>query len=92
MVTMTMTKTMTTTMTAQESMIIDTPNCSKRIMHIKCLTALGRTKPKCLTCEEIKVKVPYQPRGNGGGGGGGGGDPNPYDHDDGDGGPNWGRG
>eukprot|EP00971_Amphidinium_carterae_P333137 6467680-Amphidinium_carterae.1 len=50
-------------------------SCSKRVMHVKCLSALGRTKPECLNCDEIKVK-PY-PRG-----GGGGDDPNPYDHDD----------
>eukprot|EP00971_Amphidinium_carterae_P271822 5393895-Amphidinium_carterae.1 len=54
-------------------------------MHAKCLTALGQIKPKCLYCEELKVKT--EPRG-----GGGGGDPNPDDHDYGEGGPNWGKG
>eukprot|EP00971_Amphidinium_carterae_P033682 663322-Amphidinium_carterae.4 len=60
----------------------------RKVMHAKCLTSIGRIKLECLTCEEIKVKVPHNPRG----GGGGEDDPNPYDHDDGDGGPNWGRG
>eukprot|EP00971_Amphidinium_carterae_P050344 991896-Amphidinium_carterae.2 len=57
------------------------------MMHVKCLNLIRRSKPECLHCEEIKVKVPYNPRG-----GGGGDDPNPYNYDDGDGGPNWGRG
>eukprot|EP00971_Amphidinium_carterae_P213159 4230597-Amphidinium_carterae.1 len=61
--------------------------CNKRVMHVKCLKALGRANPECLTCDEIKVKTPYNPRGSGGGG-----DPNPHDHDDGDEGSNWGRG
>eukprot|EP00971_Amphidinium_carterae_P271823 5393896-Amphidinium_carterae.1 len=36
-------------------------------MHAKCLTTLGRSKPECLYCEELKVKT--EPRGGGGGGG-----------------------
>eukprot|EP00971_Amphidinium_carterae_P114059 2259991-Amphidinium_carterae.1 len=54
-------------------------------MHIKCLNAIGRNKPECLQCEEIKVKKPHYPGGEGG----------PEDPDgyyDGYGGPNWGRG
>eukprot|EP00971_Amphidinium_carterae_P016901 333766-Amphidinium_carterae.1 len=48
-------------------------------MHAKCLTTIGRTKPECLSCDEIKVKP--EPRG------GGGGDPPP--DDDGYGGGGW---
>eukprot|EP00971_Amphidinium_carterae_P166554 3300889-Amphidinium_carterae.1 len=62
-------------------------SCNKRIMHVKCLNLIGRNKPECLQCEEIKVKMPNHPRG----GGGGGEDPNPDGFDDGDG-PHWGRG
>eukprot|EP00971_Amphidinium_carterae_P240187 4768754-Amphidinium_carterae.3 len=52
-------------------------SCNKRLMHVKCLNAIGRNKPECLQCEEIKVKMPYN---------------NPDGYDDGDGGPYWGRG
>eukprot|EP00971_Amphidinium_carterae_P299722 5955075-Amphidinium_carterae.1 len=50
-------------------------------MHAKCLTTIGRTKPECLYCDEIKVKP--EPRG-----GGGGDPPNPPD-DEGYGGDGW---
>eukprot|EP00971_Amphidinium_carterae_P061052 1208154-Amphidinium_carterae.1 len=43
-------------------------------MHAKCLTTIGRTKPECLNCDEIKVKTE---RGDGGGD-----PPNPDDDDD----------
>eukprot|EP00971_Amphidinium_carterae_P001302 25701-Amphidinium_carterae.1 len=43
-------------------------------MHAKCLTTIGRTKPECLCCDEIKVKP--EPRG-----GEGGDPPNPPDDD-----------
>eukprot|EP00971_Amphidinium_carterae_P191807 3805632-Amphidinium_carterae.1 len=49
-------------------------------MHAKCLTTIGRTKPECLSCDEIKVKP--EPRG------GNGGDP-PNPDDDGHGGDGW---
>eukprot|EP00971_Amphidinium_carterae_P157865 3129386-Amphidinium_carterae.1 len=45
--------------------------CGQRVMHAKCLTTIGRTKPECLYCDEIKVK-PEQ-------GDGGGDPPNPDD-------------
>eukprot|EP00971_Amphidinium_carterae_P108005 2138246-Amphidinium_carterae.1 len=52
-------------------------------MHAKCLTTIGRTKPECLFCDDIKVKP--EPRG-----GGGGDPPNPGDPNYGDGGYYWG--
>eukprot|EP00971_Amphidinium_carterae_P210571 4178449-Amphidinium_carterae.1 len=32
-------------------------SCSKRVMHVKCLNAIGRKKPECPQCEDIKVKI-----------------------------------
>eukprot|EP00971_Amphidinium_carterae_P337014 6473646-Amphidinium_carterae.1 len=43
-------------------------------MHSKCLTLIGRTKPECLFCDDIKVKPEAR-------GGKGGGPPNPPDDD-----------
>eukprot|EP00971_Amphidinium_carterae_P028753 565990-Amphidinium_carterae.1 len=48
-------------------------------MHAKCLTSIGRTKPECLSCDEIKVKPEHRD--------GKGGPPNP--DDDGYGGEGW---
>eukprot|EP00971_Amphidinium_carterae_P023703 467559-Amphidinium_carterae.1 len=58
------------TMKDSDLMIIPMPQCT-RVMHAKCLTSIGRTKPECLSCDEIKVKP--EPRD------GGGGPPNPDD-------------
>eukprot|EP00971_Amphidinium_carterae_P156065 3094227-Amphidinium_carterae.1 len=53
-----------TTTKVMDLMVINMLNCGQRIMHAKCLTTLGRIKPECLYCEDIKVK----PERRGGGG------------------------
>eukprot|EP00971_Amphidinium_carterae_P257192 5105952-Amphidinium_carterae.1 len=61
---------LTMTMKDTNPMIILMPECSAgRVMHAKCL--IGRTKPECLSCDEIKVKTEHRD--------GGGGPPSPDD-------------